>query len=266
MFVAFWPRGAASPTPGGGVLSTASGVGPRTSAPASRLFRPPLSARLLSLFGTMILAFVTAMMTVFAVLAFSMQWALGLFMTALAIFIGGLTGYVWRDLSGKWTYSIRLGPTAAELDLPAGRSLIHRPPNQHFTIPYADIKSVETRLEAYGNFGMEMMQRAYVLRSGNDDLIFLFEDRALGTGLENQLFADFASDLAARAGVAVRDLGMVEGKNGFLGMWGTHAPDWAAPSLTLAQQLRLWRRAAFTGTLTGAAILLALAIRVLFGG
>ena len=171
----------------------------------------------------------------------------------------------WRDLSGKWSYSIRLGPTAAELDLPAGRSLIHRPPEQHLTIPYADIKSVETRLEAYGNLGIAMMQRAYVLRRKNDDLIFLFEDRALATGLENQLFPDFASDLAARAGVAVRDLGMVEGKNGFLGMWGTHAPDWAAPSLTLAQQLRLWRRAAFTGSLTGAVILLAFAIRILFG-
>jgi hypothetical protein len=247
-------------------MSAASGAGTQTSAPAPRLFRPPLSARLLSLFGTVILALVTAIMAVFAVLAFSMQWALGLFMTAIAVFMGGLTGYVWRDLSGKWSYSIRLGPTAAELDLPAGRSLIHRPPSQHLTVPYADIESIETRLEAYGNFGMEMMQRPYVLRRTNGELIFLFEDRALATGLENQLFPDFASDLAARAGVAMRDLGMVEGKSGFLGMWGTHAPDWTAASLTLAQQLRLWRRAAFTGSLTGAAILLAFAIRILFGG
>jgi hypothetical protein len=246
-------------------MTAALETGQRTSAPAPRMFRPPLSARLLSLFGTVILAFVTAIMAVFAVLAFSMQWALGLFMTALAVFMGGLTGYLWRDLSGKWSYSIRLEPTAAELDLPAGRSLIHRPPEQHLTIPYADVASVETRLEAYGNLGIAMMQRAYVLRRRNDDLIFLFEDRALATGLENQLFPDFAYDLATRAGVAVRDLGMVEGKNGFLGMWGTHAPDWAAPSLTLAQQLRLWRRAAFTGSLTGAAILLAFAIRILIG-
>jgi hypothetical protein len=185
---------------------------------------------------------------------------------ALAVFMGGLTGYVWRDLSGKWSYSIRLEPTAAELDLPAGRSLIHRPPSQHLSVPYADIKSVETRLEAYGNLGIAMMQRAYVLRCRNDDLIFLFEDRALATGLENQLFPDFAYDLATRAGVAVRDLGMVEGKNGFLGVWGTHAPDWAAPSLPLAQQLRLWRHAMFTGSLTFGLIFLAFAIRSLVGG
>jgi hypothetical protein len=246
-------------------MSAAAGAGPRTSAPAPRLFRPPLSARLLSLFGTVILAVVTVIMAVFAVLAFEMQWALGLFIAALAVFMGGLTGYVWRDLSGKWSYSIRLGATGAELDLPAGRSLIHRPPSQHLTVPYVDIKSVETRLEAYGSFGIAMMQRAYVLRRTDDDLIFLFEDRALATGLENQLFPDFASDLAARAGITVRDLGMVEGKNGFLGMWGTSAPDWAAPSLTLALQLRLWRRAAFTGSLTGAAILLAFAVQFLFG-
>jgi len=247
-------------------VSAASGSGPQITTKAPRLFRPPLSARLLSLFGTVILAFITAIMAVFAVLAFGMQWALGLFMTALAVFMGALTGYVWRDLSGKWSYSIRLEPTAAELDLPAGRSLIHRPPGQRLTIPYADIKSIETRLEAYGALGIAMMQRSYVLRRRNDDLIFLFEDRALGTGLENQLFADFASDLAARAGVAVRDLGMVEGKNGVLDVWGTHAPDWAAPSLPLAQQLRLWRHATFTGSLTFALIFLAFAIRSLFGG
>jgi len=247
-------------------VSATSGAGPQNSTKAPRLFRPPLSARLLSLVGTLILAFVTAMMAVFAVLVLGVQLALGAFIMALAVFMGALTGYVWRDLSGKWSYSIRLEPAAAKLDLPAGRSLIHRPPGQHLTIPYADIKSVETRLEAYGSLGMETMQRAYVLRRKNNDLIFLFEDRALGTGLEKQLFADFAADLAARAGVELRDLGMVEGKGGVLGVWGTNAADWAAPSLPLAQQLRLWRHATFTGSLTFAVIFFAFAVRWLVGG
>jgi hypothetical protein len=247
-------------------VSAASASGLETSTKAPRMFRPPLGARLLSLFATVFLAFVTAIMAVFAVLGFGMQWALGVFIMALAVFMGALTGYVWRDLSGKWSYWVRLDASAVTLNLPAGRSLIHRPPKQRLTIRYVDIGSIETRLEAYGSLGMETMQRSYVLRRKNGDLIFLFEDRALGTGLETHLFADFASDFAARAGVELRDLGMVEGKGGFLGVWGTHAPDWAAPSLPLAQQWRLWRHAAFTGSLAFAVIFLAFVVRFLFRG
>jgi hypothetical protein len=40
-------------------------------------------------------------MIVFAVLAFKMQWALGVLMTACAGFLGALTGSVWRDLRGS---------------------------------------------------------------------------------------------------------------------------------------------------------------------
>jgi hypothetical protein len=66
--------------------------------------------------------------------------------------------------------------------------------------------------------------------------MFRSEDRALGASVEKQRFPDFASDLAARTDAPLRDLGMVEGKGGILGVWGTEAPDWAAPSLPLAQQ------------------------------
>jgi hypothetical protein len=41
----------------------------------------------------------------------------------------------------------------------------------------------------------------------------------------------------------------VEGKGGLLGVWGTHAPDWAAPPLPRQQAMRLWRHAASTGSL-----------------
>jgi hypothetical protein len=111
---------------------------------------------------------------------------------------------------------------AVTLDLPSGRSLIHRPPSQHLTVPYGDIAAVETRLEAYGTLGMEMMQRAYVLRRKSGALIFLFEDRALATGMRSSFFPEVAAELAARAGIALSDLGMVEGRGGFLGVWGTH--------------------------------------------
>ena len=255
---------------GATTMNTKYGVSTATSASvarsAPRIFRLPLGPRLLSVFGVTVLGLVTGIIIALAVFAFTQQWVLGLFMMAVACFIAALTGYVWRDLSGKWGLWLALDADAVTLNLPAGRSLIHRPPMQHLTIRYADIELIETRLEAYGSLGMEMMQRTYVLRRKNNDLVFLFEDRALGTGLASSLFTNIAAELAARAGGKLQDIGMVEGKNGFLGMWGTHAPDWAAPSLPLARQLRLWRHSAFTGTLAFVIIIIALVVRLIVGG
>jgi hypothetical protein len=158
-----------------------------------------------------------------------------------------------------------LEPDALRLDLPSGRSLIHRPPAQHLTIPYDQIEAIETRLEGYGSLGMEIVQRAYVLRRKSGDMIFLFEDRALATGFESRMFSKLAADIAARAHVSVRDLGMVEGRGGALTVWGTHAPDWAAPPLPLALQLRIWRRAALTGQLAIGIVIFAVLLRVVIG-
>jgi len=230
-----------------------------------RVFRPPLGVRLLSLFGLIFLAAVTGIMIVFAVLGFAMQWVVGLIMTTCAGLMGALTGYVWRDLRGKWGLRLVLDTDAVTLDLPAGRSLIHRPPAQHVTILYADIKAIDARFEAYGTLGMEMMQRAYVLQRKSGELIFLFEERALATTLESRMFADIVADLAARAGVTLRELGTVEGKGGLLGMWGTHAPDWGAPALPRERALRLWGHAASTGSLAISIAILAVLIMRYFG-
>ena len=119
--------------------------------------------------------------------------------------------------------------------------------------------------EAYRSLGMAMVQRAYVLSRKQGDKIFLFEDRALGTPIETPMVTQIAEAIVARAHVPLHDLGMVEGCGGLLAVWGTHAPDWAAPSLPLAQQLRLWRHAAATGTFAIAVIIVALAIRLIAG-
>jgi hypothetical protein len=95
---------------------------------------------------------------------------------------------------------------------------------------------------------MEMMQRAYVLRRKSGELIFLFEERALATKMESSMFADVIKDLVARAGIAVSELGTVEGRGGLLGVWGPHAPSWAAPALPRERAIRLWRHAASTGS------------------
>ena len=233
-------------------------------ARARRVFRVPLGPRLLSLFVVLFLAGVTGIMIGFAALTFTMQWALGLFVIACAAFMGALTGYVGRDLRGKWALRVVLDTDAVTFDLPAGRSLIHRPPSQHLTIPYADIEAIDARFEAYGSLGMEMMQRAYVLHRRGGELIFLFEERALATALQSSLFAELVTDLAARAGVTLRELGTVEGKGGFLGVWGAHAPDWAAPALPRERAMRLWRQAAWTSSLAMSIAILAILMKWLF--
>lgn len=220
---------------------------PPGAAEIPRVFRTPLSMRLLSLFGVVFLALVSGIMVGFAIAGFAMHWALGVFAATVGAFMVLLTRYAWRDCKGKWGLRVALGAEAAELDLPSGRSLIHRPPTQHLTIPYADIEGIETRLEAYRSQGMAIMQRAYVLHRKSGELIFLFEERALATALAVSMFSGIVTELVAKAGVKLHYLGMVEGRGGLLSAWGTHAPDWAAPSLSPARQRRLWRRAAATG-------------------
>ena len=240
------------------IPDSSRGVATRANANQRRVFRVPLAPRLLSLFGVIFLAGITAIMIGFAAIAFTVHWALGLFMLACAGFIGALTGYVGRDLRGKWGLRVVLDGDAVTLDLPAGRSLIHRPPAQHLTVPYTDIEAIDARFEAYGTLGMEMMQRAYVLHRKDGELIFLFEERAMATALQSSLFTDIVAELARRAGVTLRELGTVEGKGGLLGAWGAHAPDWAAPSLPRERAMRLWRHAASTGSLAISITILAM--------
>lgn len=230
------------------------------------VFRTPAWARYLSLFATLMVGGITVLMLGFAVLLLVQKWWwLGAFIAALACFLAALTGYVMRDLRGKWGLRVELMADRMVLDLPAGRSLIHRPTAERLTVPYGDIDAVETRLEAYSSQGMKIMQRAYVLSRKQGEPIFLFEDRALGTPLETPMVAEVAAAIVARAGVPLRDLGMVEGRGGVLSVWGTHAPDWAAPSLPLAQQLRIWRDVWATGTLAIAVIIIALVVRLMAG-
>lgn len=250
-----------------GPNETAAVTTAQAQSPAQE-FRLPRGPRILSLFATVFIGLVSAFLAGAAIVAFGRHWGLGLFMGAVACFCAGLTAYVWRDYRGKAGLRIVLDRDAVRLDLPAGRSLIHRLPAQRLIVPYAEIAAVETRLEAYRSFGMANMQRAYALRGRNGDVAFLFEDRALATGLATTFFGDVANRLAERAGVPLRDLGMVEGRGGFLAVWGASAQAWTASSLPPERQAWLWSKAALTGRLLGvfaAIILLVYLLRALFG-
>lgn len=240
------------------------GIAPRKMEPT--IFRTPAWARYFSLIGTLALGGISALMLGFAVfILFQQWWGVGTLVAATASFMASLTGYVLRDLRGKWGLRVEFLIDRMVVHLPAGRSLIHRPVAQHLSIPYSDIDAVETRLEAYPSLGMEMMQRAYVLCRKQGDRVFLFEDRALGTPLETSMVSNIAAAIVARAHVPLRDLGMVEGRGGLLAIWGAHALDWTAPSLPLAQQLRIWRHVAATGMFAIATIIIAVAVRLTLG-
>jgi hypothetical protein len=113
--------------------------------------------------------------------------------------------------------------------------------------------------------GMEIIQRAYILHRKGGELIFLFEERAVATAMGSSLFTDIVTDLAARAGVTLRDLGTVEGKGGLLAIWGTHGPDWRAPALPRERAMLLWRHAPSTGSLAISVTILVILIMRYFG-
>ncbi len=219
----------------------------RSPAELQRHFRTPLGRRLASLFSVSLLAFVSVLMVGFAVAGFTLNWGLGLFMSAIAGFMVALVIYVGRDFGGNWGLRVGLDDDAVRLNLPSGRSLIHRPPARRLSIPYTDIAAIDTRLEYYGSLRMGLVQRAYALRRKSGELIFLFEERGLATPFASAQFKGIVAGLTTLAGVELHDLGMVEGSGGFLAAWGAHAPDWATPPVSAERQQQLWRRAAATG-------------------
>src|SRR4029077_4380093 len=82
-----------------------------TTSPSPKVFRPPAWARYFSLVGTIVLGAVTALMLAAAVfLLFKGAWGLAAFVALVAWFMAALTGYVLRDLTGKWGLRVELGP------------------------------------------------------------------------------------------------------------------------------------------------------------
>src|SRR6202035_4939008 len=104
-------------------------------APARPVFRVPIGPRLFTLLGVLIVGAVTLFMAVAAgYLLVLQQWGLGALTLVLAAFMAGLTDYLVKDLRGKWGLRVALEADALVLDLPVGRSLIHRPAAQHLKI------------------------------------------------------------------------------------------------------------------------------------
>ncbi|MCP3869618.1 MAG: hypothetical protein GY703_16305 [Gammaproteobacteria bacterium] len=225
----------------------------------STVIRPPMAGRIGGAFATVWIGGLGIfMLGAVGVSIMDDHIGVAAFLVAIAGFTFILTRYVFRDVRAKWGWCIAVGADALDLDLPDGRSLIHRLDPVHRQISYEQIEVIETRLEAYRSFGMANMHRSYALKLKTGDLIVLGEDRALGTGMASTFFANTVEQIVQHGQLGVQDLGMVEGNGGVLSVLFTSPPPWDAPSLGAKNRAALWRRVAWTGALALIAVMVVL--------
>ena len=235
------------------------------SVPGQRIWQPSRLPAIGSMVCAIFLGLVTLVVIGLGIMAMSAKGPLHLrlavagMMIALVLFLGLMTQYVWRDAKGKWGGRITLDAASLRLDLPAGRSLIHKPAACHRTLSMADISSIETRVEGYGAQGMAMLQRPYRLLCRDGSSIFLFEQRALATRMADTPLRMVAQEIATAAAVSVVELPIAQGRGGVLGVWFTQAPTWDASRLTPVAEKRLMGRVRLTSILVGSAGILVIA-------
>ncbi len=197
------------------------------------------------IFVTVLLGALTLFMLAVSLLLLAQGNIVALVPLAVCCVMAGLVLYVWRDTRGKVGWRVTLAGDGLDLDLPSGRSLTHRLRPVRAHLGYGEIASVETRLEAYsGRSGLTNMQRGYALRLARGEVIYLGEDRALGSALASSPMAPAAAEIARRCGHDIRDLGMAEGRAGLFSLLFVTAPDWDAPSVSIrAARATVGRRA-----------------------
>jgi len=208
------------------------------------------------LFGLLTLGFVVGA----SVLILQGTLSLGLVMLALSLWTLSLLIYVWRDFRAKQSWSIEIEAGQLLLNLPPGRSLMADTPRETCLLEVSDVRAIETRLESFRSFGLGNMQRSYGLRLKSGKLIVLGEDRALATELADETVGWMIDVIALRTGLPLRDLGMVEGKGGFLGVFFTSVPGWEKPGMSAGQQAGSWNRAEMTFGLAGLVAMAALVV------
>ena len=212
-----------------------------------------------SMVATVFIGAIALGMLIVAVLVLLNGAQLGILFLVVAVILGILFANLLRDTRGKTGWRIVIGTDALDLDLPLGRSLIHRLDAVHAPIRFDEIEAIETRLEAYpGLFGLTDMHRSYGLKLKTGAVIILGEDRALHTTFESSLLEGAVRQIVGRSRLELRDLGMAEGRDGLLGVLFAAPPPWDAPSLSAERQGELWAAAERTGSLALGAIFVSL--------
>lgn len=187
----------------------------------------PLERYLLAAAVVLLWLLLIAMAGLAASLAQEQQFTLALLLAALTAFLLALCRIVTRDFVMKNSWRVSLGPINAWFHLPAHRLLYGPAPGMTGPLAYSAIRAIEWREEAIHTMGFATLNRVYAIRLKSGGVILLGEDRPIPKTLDyTSLAGDAARALADKAGVAMRQLKMAEGKSGFLTLWGTSRPDW----------------------------------------
>lgn len=140
-----------------------------------------------------------------------------------------LLALVVNEGVARQSVRVTLDSDSIHLRLPKRRGYIaFEPVNE--AVSRAALAAVETRAEAYRGLGTIAIQRVFALVLKDGRRIMLGADRPMIA----PFFAEAANTIAAQTNLPIRDLGMVDGKTGFLLIAGASAPPWDAPALAPA--------------------------------
>ncbi len=222
------------------------------------IIKQPTAGRLAGIFATFLIGALAVFLLFASIILILKGELLSILISICAVIMLVLFRYVLRDTRGKSGWRITISADALDLDLPRGRSLIHRLEPVHARLLLDDIEMVETRLEAYPSFGAVAVHRSYALKLKKGELIILGEDRAQNTGYASSKLAEAIDKIVRHGKFGAHQLGMVEGRGGIFMVLFASAPPWDTPSLSVERQEVLWRAAGITGSLAKSAALVTL--------
>lgn len=188
----------------------------------------------------------------------------GLVLMAFALPMVWLTLYVYREAAARSFARVRIEQQNLHLRLPARRSFVHDA-KLETSLPLSAIAAIEHRLETFRGSAGLVLQHAYSIALKDGRRILLGADRPM----LQAFYAEAADTIAAQAGLAIRDLGVVEAKAGFLLLAGQGTPPWDAAPLPAPEAEKRLRNAGIAwrvlGLLVTAVLLIAAYARMLGG-
>ncbi len=146
---------------------------------------------------------------------------------------------VLEEAFAAFDLAMAIGEKRLVLSLP-GRRGTARLAAVRYDGPITAVTAIETRYEAFTFLGLTLIQQAFRLTFSDREPIVAGADRPG----KPPLFADACHAVAARRGLTVKNLGLVDGAFGIPVLVGPSVPDWSTPSLDAAAIEARWRGAA----------------------
>lgn len=217
--------------------------------------RPSRTDRYLPIVVGVVMVFPTVFLCVAAVMTVRQSPAAGAVVALCAVIMVLLVAVVWREARDRGRTRIRIAGDCVRLTLPR---YMDRAPVER-DVPVAGLAEVAHREESFRTLGLTTIRQAFALRLADGAWLALGGDKDM-TG---PFFAHAAAAIAERAGLPIRECGMVEGAGGFLQVVGMRAPDWSAPPMAATITDKRRQGAALTWRIVWGLILLAMLLRAL---